>query len=109
MQKYFCLAHVPNMMKLLKPIMSLYQGRKHHDLDKRRCQRFKEKVVRCSKQIQAQVLPPTSGAAEYQSLRTFHRMREWKGESLNANEYGWKEKHSRLIPLRTDLPPAPES
>ncbi|KAK2140281.1 hypothetical protein LSH36_1407g00003 [Paralvinella palmiformis] len=62
----------------------------------------------CSKQIQTQFLPPTSDAAKYHSLRVFHQINEWKGENLNATEYGWKGKDGKFIPLRTDLPPAPD-
>lgn len=91
-----------------KAIVSMYNGGKNDSLDKLRCQRFKEKVVRCSKEILPQVLPPTSGAAKYHSLRVFYQISEWKGESLNATDYGWKEQDGKFIAVRTDLPPAPD-
>jgi len=40
-------------------------------------------------------------------LRVSHHISEWKGENLNAIEYGWKEKDGKFILLRTDLPAAP--
>ena len=75
-----------------RAIVSLYNGQKNDSLDKLRCQRFKEKVVKCSKEIQAQALPPTSNAAKYHSLRVFHQISEWMGKSLDATAYGWREK-----------------
>ena len=38
----------------------------------------------------------------------FHRISEWKGESLNATECGLKETDGKFIPLRTYLPRAPD-
>ena len=89
-----------------KAIVSLYNGGKNDSLDKLRYLRLKEKVVMCSKEIQAWVLPPTSGVAKYHSLRVFYQICEWKGESLIVTEYEWKD--GKVIPLRTDLPPAPD-
>ena len=110
MQRSFCLAHISSMIKLLKGRRQLCPCTMEEkiSLDKLRFQRFKENVVRCSKEIQAPVLPQPSGVAKYHSLRVFHKISEWKGESVNATEYGWKEKHGKFILLRTDLPPAPD-
>ena len=90
-----------------REIVSLYNGQKNDSLDKLKCQRFKEKVVKCSKEIQAQALPPTSNAAKYHSLRVFHQISEWMGKSLDATAYGWRKKDGKFLPVKTDVPPAP--
>ena len=64
-----------NMQKLLKlgrRQLCPCRMEENDILDKLRCQRFKENVVRCSKQIQAQVSASMSGAVKYHSLRVFH-------------------------------------
>ena len=104
-----CLAYIPtwsNYWSWEKAIASLYNWGKTYSLDKLRCQGIKAKVVGCSKQIEAQVLPLTSGATKYHLLRMFHQTGEWKGKILNATECGLKEKDGKFIPLWIDLPQA---
>ena len=93
-----------------KALVCLYNGSENESLDTLRCRRFKEKVVKCSKAIQAEVLPPSSAAAKYHSLRDFYQISEWKGEegSLTATDWGWMEKDSKFISVQTDLPTAPD-
>ena len=52
-----------------KAMVILYNGRSTDTLDSLRYHRFCEKVVSSSTYIQPHVLPPTSGAAKYHSLR----------------------------------------
>ena len=58
--------------------------------------------------MEAKCLLPTSAAARYHCLRVFFQINVWKGNtSLEPEEWGWKESDGQLLPVTTDLPPAP--
>jgi hypothetical protein len=61
--------------------------------------------------VEAHSLPPTAAAKDH-SLRVYHQVQEWKGEAeaepLNPEDWGWKLKGGHLMPILTDLPPAPK-
>ena len=67
-----------------------------------------EKVATNVSHVHPQTLPPTSAAAKYHSLRVYLQVQEWKGNKLNQLEWGWEKREGRLMPVHTDLPPAPE-
>lgn len=56
-------------------------------------------------------LSPTTAAAKYLILRVYFQVQQWLGNSdLNAEKFGWKHNLQvchRLIPITTDLDPAP--
>ena len=56
----------------------LYKGKGTEDLNKMRYM-FCEKFVTLKSQVEPQMLPPTSDAAKYHSLRVYYQIREWKG------------------------------
>ena len=93
-----------------RALVILYGGDKGVGLDSLRYKRFQEKVVRSLKQVEANTLPPTSGAAKFHSLRVYYQVQEWRGKSelMKADDWGWKEVKGQLLPVKTDLPPAPE-
>ena len=89
-------------------IVSLYNGGKNYSLNKLKFQQFKENVgVRCSKQIQAQVLPPTSGVAKYHSLRVFMNLSNEKETTLMPLNMCGRRRMASSFFLRSYLPPAP--
>jgi len=73
-----------------KAMVILYRGKETDVFDTMRHQRFQELVTVSRKAIHPNMLPPTSTAAKYHSLRVFHQVQVWKGNSLNAKEWHWK-------------------
>jgi len=55
------------------------------------------------------MLSPTSTGAQYHSLRVFYQVQFWKGNSLNAEEWGWKICNRSMVPISTDKDTAPQS
>lgn len=61
------------------------------------------------KQVNLATLPPTEDACNLHSLRAYHQIQEWLGNSLPPLEYGWKNIGEELHPIPTTLEPAPKS
>lgn len=87
----------------------LYNGKAGQCLDNLRYQRYQEKLATKTTQIQPNSLPPTSAAAKFHSFRVYAQVLQWKGEGVNAEDWGWKTKDGQLIPVMTDLPAAPDN
>ncbi|KAJ8377274.1 hypothetical protein AAFF_G00261830 [Aldrovandia affinis] len=90
-------------------LLCLYNGKPGEGLDSLRHNRFCEKVATSTSHVQPQSLPPTSAAAKYHSLCVYYQVQQWKGtvDELLPQEWGWKESDGGLVPVQTDLPPAP--
>uniref|UniRef100_UPI00358ECD2A uncharacterized protein n=1 Tax=Myxine glutinosa TaxID=7769 RepID=UPI00358ECD2A len=94
-----------------KAMVILYNGTSTDTLDSLRYHRFCEKVASSSTYVQPQVLPPTSGAAKFHSLRVYLQVQEWKGSTSDGprpTEWGWQKCVEGFVPVQTTLPPAPE-
>lgn len=93
-----------------KALVSVYKGKPGKVLDSLRYKRFCEKVATNTSHVKAHSLPPTSAAAKYHSLRVYLQVQQWKGSGgeLLPVEWGWKESDRGLMPVHTDLPPAPD-
>ncbi|KAJ8346642.1 hypothetical protein SKAU_G00280430 [Synaphobranchus kaupii] len=93
-----------------KAMVILYNGKSTDTLDSLQYHRFCEKVASSSTYVQPQVLPPTSGAAKYHSLRVYLQVQEWKGstDGPRPTEWGWQKCDEGFVPIQTTLPPAPE-
>ena len=89
-------------------LVSAYTGKPGEKLDSLRYKRFCEKVVTNTTQVQPQTLPPTSAAAKYHSLRVYLQIQQWNGHELQPEEWGWSVGEGGLMPMHTDLPPAPD-
>lgn len=61
------------------------------------------------KQVNLATLPPTEDACNLHSLRAYHQIQEWRGNSLPPMEYGWKTVDGELHPVPTTLESAPKS
>lgn len=86
----------------------LYDGKTGSTLDSLRYQCFCSKVALGMSPVQVNALPPTSAAAKFYSLRVYLQVQEWIGNSdLAAEDWGWKNVNNQLLPITTDLPPAP--
>ena len=82
-------------------IIAMYNGK--GTLDSLRYQTFCKKVLISNKVLKAKSLPPTSAAAKYHTMRAYYQVLEWKGETVDPLEEGWKNHEGRLVPIKTDL------
>jgi len=90
-------------------LVLLYGGKPSDTLDGLRLVKFCQKVGSTTTPVQPQSLPPTSAAAYHHYLRVYHRVQEWKGHGLKANDWGWKLENSVFIPSMTDKDMAPKN
>ena len=89
-------------------LVSLYNGKQNERLDVLRYKRFCEKVATSVSHVHPQTLPPSSAAAKYHSFRVYLQVQQWKGFDLDPLEWGWEKRDGGLMPVHTDLPPAPD-
>ena len=90
-------------------IVSLYKGQPHDKLDFLRLQRFHQKVGSSTSCVQPEVLPPTSAAAKFHSMRVYLQVQQWMepGEHMKPEDWGWYEQGGKYLPVLTDKEPAP--
>ena len=92
-----------------KALIIFYNGKPDDSLDSLRYKRFCEKVSTNKSHIHPQTLPPTSAAAKYHSFRVYYQIMKWKGiNDITPLKWGWKNIDDKLMPVTTDLSPAPE-
>lgn len=93
-------------------IASLYNGVPFKGLNLLRYRRFTQKVTLGTTFIQIHTLPPKSAAAKFHNLRVYLQVQQWigQGDTLVPHAWGWytDTERSKLLPVTTDLPPAPE-
>ena len=89
-------------------LVCLYYGKPGDKLNTIRVQHFHRKVSASTSCVQPRTLPPTSAAAKYHSLRVYHQVQQWRGVHKRATEWGWRLKDDKMLPVATDLQPAPE-
>ena len=80
-----------------------------HDARYKIYQKLLHKKSNIQKDMDIRMLPPTVSAAKYHSLRVYHQVREWLGNSLDPLNYGWETCDNRLVPKRTDADIAPKN
>jgi 5'-3' exonuclease len=90
-----------------KALLAIYKT--NDSLDAFRYNRFCQKVATSTKAIDCKTLPPTARAFQFHILRVYLQVQTWKGESLDPEQWGWKLKNGKLMPIQTDLPAAPEA
>ena len=61
-----------------KAMTIVQKGKLNDHLDTMRYQRFQELVTTRKKSIHPNMLPPTSAATKYHSLRVFHQVQQWQ-------------------------------
>ena len=83
--------------------------KKNDTLDNLHMAKYSKKVSKSLNRVEPQSLPPTIGAAKYQSYRMFLQVQQWKSIdcSLQAEVWGWNLLDTGYFPRSTDLPPAP--
>ena len=92
--------------KLLLPLICKNRA---VSLDELRFTLYKERLSSNTKKtkVDPRNLPPSSSAASFHSLRTYHQLQEWLGRSLDPRNYGWFETEGSLEPITFDGPIAP--
>lgn len=89
-------------------LVALYKGRPGDKLDSLRLQKFHQKVIVSKSVVDPKVLPPTSAAAAFHSLRVYLQVQQWTGRSqMNPEDWGWSKRDGRYIPILTDKDAAP--
>ena len=53
-------------------------------------------------------LPSTTDATSCHSYRTYHQVQAWRGNDLPPVDWRWANSPNGLVPIRMDLPAAPE-
>lgn len=90
-------------------IIHLFGGVSVEGLDLLRFRKFANKVMASSSSVQVHTLPPTSATAAFHSQRVYLQVQTWIGNnSLAPEDWGWELVKDHLLPVKTDIPPAPE-
>ena len=91
-------------------LVSIYNGDEDEDLDKLRLRRFYEKTTNGTAAVEPCILPPTSAATKYPSLRVYQQVQVWlgKGQGVPPEQWGWKISGGKMVPILTDNPAAPQ-
>ena len=91
-------------------LVILYNGDPGQNLNALRFKNFQEKVLKSYKYVDARELPPTSEAAKFHCLRVYYQIQVWMGKSehLDPKKWGWEIASDQLMPIKTDMPPAPK-
>ena len=113
MQQISNLMGDPNAMKEeigsagIRLFVHLYGGKQTDSLNSLRYAKFME-MASCGKTLEPERLPPTERAAFSHCLRVHHQVILWR-ELSNTMQWGWKLDGKILMPIMTDLDPAPDN
>ena len=88
----------------------LYNDDSGDDLNALHYKLFQEKVKKNHKYIDAIDLLPTLGSAKFHRLRVYYQVQQRKGETghINPKQWGCEINNDQLIPMKTDVSPAPK-
>ena len=99
-----------NISHFLILIFFSYKGEDTESLSDMRYSKFLYMLTQCAK-VEPSELPPTKRAAYYHALRVHLQVAQWASlnlHCLNPLDWGWKLENDALVPIKTDLEPAPE-
>jgi hypothetical protein len=88
----------------------MYGGRSNDSLTQLRYTNWNQAIATAN-QIKPEELPHTARATHFHALRVHlkvSRATTLDLSCLNPSDWGWKSNDDQLIPIRTDLPPAPD-
>ena len=89
-------------------LVCLYNGQAGETLDILRLQRFCQKVSTSTVRVEPRTLPPTSASAKQHCLRVYVQVQQWQGVDMDANGWGWAIRDERMVPVMTEMKPAPD-
>ena len=87
-----------------------YKGKDTESLSEMRYSKFLEMLTKSSK-VEPSELPPTERTAYYHALRVHLQIAQWESldlHCLDPLEWGWNLENGTVVPIKTDLGPAPE-
>ena len=93
-----------------KLMVKMYKGKKDDTLTTLRHTRWNQAIM-SSNEVDPACLPPTERSTHYHSLRVY--LEVMKADMLNIEcglnpcDWGWKRNEDLLLPVMTNLPPAP--
>ena len=92
-----------------KSLVILCNGKPEDDLNVLRLHRFHQRVGKSTSCVHPQVLPPTSAAAKFHSLRVYLQVQQWMGHGghLKPEDWGWYIQDGKYFPVLTDKDAAP--
>ena len=88
-------------------LVCLYNGQAGETLDILRLQRFCQKVSTSAVRVEPRTLPTTSASAKQHCLRVYVQVQQWQGVDMDANGSGWAIRDERMVPVMTEMKPAP--
>ncbi len=89
-------------------LVAMYNGGDTCTLDNIRFQNFHQKVFSSTKSCDPKVLPPTSAAAKYHSMRVYCQVLQWNNIQVDPKEWGWTVIDWKLFPIQTDHSAVPK-
>ena len=93
----------------IKLLVLLYGGTMSDTLNSLRFSKYMQKIS--TSPVLPEKLPPTERAGFYHSLRVHLQVMQWatlNTSVMEATDWGWKLEGKMLMPIPTDLEPAPE-
>ena len=83
-----------------KAIISLYNGADNDTLDLLRLSKFHQKTSTSSKAVGPHVIPPTTNAFSFHSLRVYQAIHSWKeNTTIKPEDFGLKHIDGKLLPV----------
>ena len=107
--KFVCPNSYLNLMLKLFMYFS-YKGQETDTLAELRYAKFTQ-LLTTSTTIDPSELPPTERAAHFHALRVHLQVAQWTTldlRCLHPTEWGWNFDCGKLVPIKTDLDPAPQ-
>ena len=94
-----------------KAIVVLDGGDTNESLSTFHFRQYSKKVLKRSKYVEACDLPPSAASAKFHNLRVYYQIRDWRGmaATLDPLEWGWEMVGQMLLPVKCDMPPAPDN
>jgi len=92
----------------MKLLVLLYGGQMSDNLNRLRFAKYMQKIP--TSQVLLEKLPPTERAAFYHSLHVHVQVMQWTTLNTSVTEatnWGWKLEGKTVVPILTDLEPAP--
>ena len=89
-------------------LVCLYNDNPHHGINILRYENLCVKPATSTVPLQPGALPPTSGSVKYHNITVYHQIQEWLGVEMSSVDRGWKVSAGNLLPIMTDLQPAPQ-
>ena len=99
-------------IEVMRLLFSNRKTQKNWSLAKIRRSKYDELVSSTKTIVDPARLPPTERASYFHGLRVYHQMKVWINLSkvdLSPTNWGWEIKDGKMRPIKTDMPPAPES